>query len=256
MNNQNRHATLAGTAQGVDNSRYLVSSRTAIQRILRGLAKRNELVSAFFNGGQDILLTLILEVLPEKNLVLLDLGANEDINRRILSSERIVFVTALDKVKIQFVSGGIAHARFDGRAAFSIAFPEEVLELQRRDYYRVTTPLSKPLKCLIPDINGTPMEVMVVDISAGGVGIMLHQSSGIQLRKGMLFKGCRIALPGEGTVEATLNIQSSFMATLKNGHKAMRSGCQFVNLNGAMQAMIQRYIVKLERERIAHTPKE
>lgn len=250
------NSQISSLQAGADNSRYLVSSRTSIQRILRGLAKHHELVSAFFNGGQDILLTSILEVLPEKNLVLIDQGANIGINRRILDSERIVFVTALDKVKIQFVSTKVSPARFEGREAFSIGFPEELLELQRRDYYRVATPLTKPIKCLIPDVNGARVDLLVADISAGGVGIMLHHSSSIQLRKGMIFRGCRIDLPGEGTLEATLSIQSSFMVTMKNGHKAMRSGCQFINISSAMQSMIQRYIVRLERERIAHAPRE
>jgi len=55
-------------------------------------------------------------------------------------------------------------------------------------------------------------------------------------------------------VEATLRIQNTFEVTLKNGHKSLRSGCQFVDLRPAMQSLIQRYILKLERERIANAP--
>ena len=54
--------------------------------------------------------------------------------------------------------------------------------------------------------------------------------------------------------EATLRIQNTFEVTLKNGHKSKRSGCQFVDLQPAMQSLIQRYILKLERERIANAP--
>lgn len=52
-------------------------------------------------------------------------------------------------------------------------------------------------------------------------------------------------------LELTLRIQSTFEVTLKNGNKSLRSGCQFINLHPSMQSLIQRYIIKLERKRIA-----
>jgi hypothetical protein len=67
---------------------------------------------------------------------------------------------------------------------------------------------------------------------------------------GSTYPGCRIELPGVGTLELTLGIQSLFEVTLKNGAKSLRSGCQFVNLHPSMETLIQRYILRLERDRI------
>jgi c-di-GMP-binding flagellar brake protein YcgR len=36
---------------------------------------------------------------------------------------------------------------------------------------------------------------------------------------------------------------------MKNGAKNHRAGCMFINLHSSQQAMIQRYIIKLDRER-------
>ena len=40
-----------------EDTRFLVHHRLEILRILRGLAHRNEMVSAFFNSGKELLLT-------------------------------------------------------------------------------------------------------------------------------------------------------------------------------------------------------
>ena len=83
-----------------DDSRFLVTNRLEIIRILRGLAQRNEMVSAFFNNGKDLLLTSVLAVHPEIDTVVLDCGSNNDLNQRVLRAEKIIFVTALDRVKV------------------------------------------------------------------------------------------------------------------------------------------------------------
>lgn len=237
-----------------EDTRFLVHNRLDILRILRGLAHRNEMVSAFFNHGQDLLLTSVLDVDADKNLVFLDYGSNETFNKRILATEKIIFVTSLDSVKVQFVTHQIESTTFDNGNAFQIKLPDQILQLQRREYYRLTTPIANPLKCQVPMGEGRSIEIPLSDIGAGGIGIIIGSPPGVEFKPGDMMPGCRINLPGVGVLEATLRIQSTFEVTLKNGHKTLRSGCQFVDLRPAMQALIQRYIIKLERERIAGSP--
>lgn len=237
-------------AASTDDTRFLVTNRIEIVRILRGLAQRNEMVSAFFNAGSDLLLTAVLDVSSEKNAVVLDCGANEAFNQRILKAEKIIFITALDRVKIQFVSHRIESSIFERKPAFLIPLPEQVLQLQRREYYRLTTPILNPLKCIVTLDDGQVQEFPMVDISAGGIGMIIGNPPEGPLKVGSVYPGCRIDLPGIGMLELTLSVQSLFEVTLKNGSKSFRSGCQFVNLRPSMEALIQRYIIKLERERI------
>jgi len=57
--------------------------------------------------------------------------------------------------------------------------------------------------------------------------------------------------PEIGNIVATMEIRNVFEVTLRNGLKSKRAGCQFINLSANMQSMIQRYIIKVERERRA-----
>lgn len=237
-----------------DDARFLVSNGLEIVRTLRGLASRNEMVSAFFNSGNDLLLTSVIDVRQENNAVLLDYGSNDAINHRILKADKIIFVTSLDSVKVQWVSHQIAQDRHQNRDAFRIAIPKQILRLQRREYYRLTTPVVSPLKCRIPLGQGASVEVSLADISAGGIGVVIAQPLGVNFEEGAVFPGCRVELPEVGIAEFTISIQSVWEVTMKNGNKSMRAGCQFIDLRPGMESLIQRYIIKLERERIASAP--
>lgn len=238
-----------------DDTRYLVTNRLQITRVLRGLAQRNEMVSAFFDGGNGLLLTSVLHVNPESDSVILDCGSNTEINERILRADKIIFVTALDRVKVQFTSQGIKEGSFDNRPALVMPFPSQVLQLQRREYYRLTTPILNPLKCAVPLGQGRIEEFPIMDISAGGIGMIIGNSPDMLLKVGAAYPGCRIELPGVGVLELTLSIQSLFEVTLKNGSKSFRSGCQFTHLHPSMESLLQRYILKLERDRITNSPR-
>jgi c-di-GMP-binding flagellar brake protein YcgR len=234
-----------------DNTRYLLHNAQEILRVLRSVASRNELVSAIFNGGRELLLTSILAVDTEKQCIILDFGSNPPINEHILQAEKIILVASLDGAKVQFISNHLEKVTFQGRDAFRSAIPSEILHMQHREYYRLTTPIFNPLKCIVPLNAARSVELPVADIGAGGISLMLGIPPGFQMRAGETYSGCRITLPEIGTVEVTLKIQSVFKVTLKNGVKSMRAGCAYVDLRPAMQSQIQRYIIKLERERIA-----
>ncbi len=233
-----------------DASKYLVESQKEIAYILRALMQKGERVTAHFNAGEDLILTSILDVDMDADYVILDAGASEALNRKILEARKIIFITSQDKVRIQFSASRIEKIPYEGRPAFKISLPESLIKLQRREYYRLTTPISKPLVCTFPLEDGKKEELHAVDLSIGGIGV-LNPLPGFQLEVGNVYQGCHFVLPEIGTIVTALQIRNAFEITLKNGTHTRRAGCMFVNLPGTMQSMIQRYIIKLERERRA-----
>jgi c-di-GMP-binding flagellar brake protein YcgR len=233
-----------------DASSFTVSWKKEILYILRAVMEKNALISAYFNRGNSFMLTSIIDIDPDEELVFLDYGADEEFNKKILESEKIIFVTAHDKVKVQFVTNRIEKTQLENRDAFRIELPESLIKLQRRDYYRVTTPIINPLKCIVLMEGQRKVEMVVADISIGGVGVVLPATEAA-VEQGMIFNGCSLVLPEIGNIVATMEIRNVFEVTLRNGLKTKRAGCQFVNLPANMQTMIQRYIIKVERERRA-----
>lgn len=233
-----------------DNSNYMVHSRMEILYILRAIQHKNEFVTAYFNQGNDFILTSIIEVDADTGSLILDFGANEALNQRALASDKIILVTSQDRVKVQFVADGMEQIEYRGRPAFKSGLPSELLKLQRREYYRLSTPMVNPIKCAMTKPGGGKVEVTIADISLGGIAIANYQSL-ISFEIGDKFAACRIVLPEAGTVATDIEIRNEHEVTLKNGIKVQRAGCMFIDLTSSQQAMIQRYIIKLDRERRA-----
>ena len=233
-----------------DLRRYLVESRMGIIAILNTLQKTGSLVTGYFGGGNNFILTSIVAVEPELDRLILDYGADSAANLRVLDAKRITFVAMHERIKMQFYATSLQHVRFEDRDAFSTAFPTALLRLQRREYYRIVTPLTLPLKCIIEQQAAPkhkPLEVNIVDISCGGIAI-IDSGATVELGTGTCFRDCRILLPDIGEVKTDILIKSTFDIVLKNGTKRTQAGCEFVGMVEHERAKIQRYINKAERE--------
>ena len=238
--------------QADDYSKYLLHSKKEIQFILRAMRDKGSLVTVYFNQGRDFLLTSLIEV--GESGMLLDAGSNAEMNRKALESDRLNFIATHDKVKIQFTVPGLKRVEHEGREAFRARLPEEMLRLQRREFYRLTAPVAHPLRCTIPvklaDGTRSTIETTVLDISGGGLAVMAPPE-GVEFETDHLFENCRIELPDVGTLTATLRVRSLFEFSGRSGARLKRAGCQFIDLPGPMLTAIQRYIIRVERERKA-----
>ena len=248
MSDQSLQAVTSSTAE---EEKYKVYSRLEIASVLGALQKAGSLVTAYFGTGNDFILTSIVRVDAKADEIVLDYGADAATNLRALKAKGITFVAAHERIKIQFLAESLRQARFDNRPAFAIALPNTLLRLQRREFFRIVTPLAQPLKCAIPpqgkDVNA-PTEAVVADISCGGVALVGFNAPA-SVEGGMCFRGCQIQLPDAGAVTADLLIKSTYEVTHKNGSKHLHAGCEFVNMPERVRANIQRYINAMERER-------
>ncbi len=229
---------------------YLVHSRQEITQILRSIQRQNEVVTGYFNQGQSFFLSAVLDADPESGQLILDSGPDAEINRRALASNKIIFVTNQNRIKIQFSTSSLDQIEFEGRPAFRAQLPAALLKLQRREYYRLVAPIRAPLHCIIPNLNGARMEVEVADISVGGVAITGFPPT-VALEAGLVLAECRIALPEEGTVVTAMEVRNLQESSRRSGQLVLRVGCVYVGVPAPHQAMIQRYIIRIDRERRA-----
>lgn len=231
--------------------KYMLRTHAEILMVLRGLRDRKAQITVFFNEGQDMLLTMLVAI-AEDHLIF-DVSADAELNRRATLTARHYCVAQLDKVRIQFLLGEFAPVMHAGRPAFLGAFPHELLRLQRREFYRLITPIARPLKCRmsLPLADGGAYlhDATVFDISVGGVGIAAPPEE-IPFEPGQIVSDCRIELPEVGIVQSALRI-CQLGVSFQHGRTRRRAGCEFLDLPGPMATLIQRYIIKVERERKA-----
>lgn len=229
---------------------FLLRSVREIAQILGNVHERAALVTAYFGAGSDFALTSILDVAPEEDRFVFDIPSQPDHTRRLVASRHAMFVTHQDGIRIKFAVEGVTPMVFEGRPALVAAMPNELLRLQRREFYRVSCPLSNPVKCTLAYTSegaACTAELIVLDLSQGGLALM-DQHHRMSPEPGMVYENTIIELPGVGSFSTTLEVRNRFEVTLKNGLVTMRAGCRFVRPAANAQGMLQKYTMKLERE--------
>lgn len=239
---------------GTENqSPYQIESRREIIALLRGFKEKNQLISMFINNGAEVFITSVLEIDDTNNVVIIDSAPSAEANQRIVEAPQVFFDGLLDRISIQFSSSRLQRTTFERRPALQMTIPSNLIRLQRRENYRINTPVSSPIKFLIPmEVDEVPQigKFSLVDISCGGVAILDDQRI-LNLTVGTRYTDCQVDLPGIGLLEINLEIRNSQDLTLLNGRTTRRVGCAFLNLSSRTLATVQRYIMKLERERNA-----
>jgi flagellar brake protein len=232
---------------------YEVESRREVISLLRSIGEKNQLIRMLIQGESDVCVTSILDVDPDTNSVILDCSINKEQNQRIVLARRVSFETTLDKIRILFRSDSVKEATFENAPALRIDIPESMIRLQRREYYRMATPVSNPVRVVIPmplETGGGTNIFPLADISCGGIAILDNKLL-LGNTIGVSYPNCRLELPDIGPVTTSLQIRNSLDMTLLNAKTNRRLGCAFVDISRGNLANVQRYITKLERERNA-----
>ncbi|USX28262.1 flagellar brake protein [Oxalobacteraceae bacterium OTU3CINTB1] len=231
---------------------YEIESRKEIISLLRGIGEKNQLIRMLIQGESDVCVTAILDVDDQLDTVVLDCSIDPEQNKRILASQGLSFETTLDKVRILFAAEKVEAAVFEGNPVFKIAVPPTLIRLQRREYYRIATPVTNPVRVVVtlPEELGGITTFPLADISCGGIAILDNKMI-LGDAIGKEYPNCRIDLPEIGQVTTALQVRNSLDLTLLNNKTNRRLGCEFVNIQRSTLAYVQRYITKLERERNA-----
>ena len=251
MAENNRPASKFELLQSDDYEQYLLHDRREIGYVLRQLAARRSMITAYLDAGSRFLMSSVLSVSDDDKRLFLDLGNDETLNQDAAKAGQLLCVTQLEKVKIQFAIHQPSLERFGKYPALASALPEVLLRLQRREYYRLTAPVSHSLICRIPapGLNGR-VEARIIDISGGGLAVIVPPKD-LNFTADQKYVDCRLDLPEFGPVTASLRVRNIFRITNRSGTDMLRAGCQFEDLPTPMANAIQRYILRVERDRKA-----
>ena len=241
--------------QADDYSQYLLYSKSEVLAVLRTLVQKGAMITVHFDQGHSFLLTTMIALSADNREMILDVGSNEEMNSRALLAKKLIFTTLIDKVKIQFSLNKLSQTQSDGRLAFVGAVPERLLRLQRREFFRLSTPIANPIRINAmlrrADGRALPIELPLLDISGGGVGLMVVLDLAALFQRGDILNDCKMMLPDEGLLVVRLSVRNLFDVTTRSGSRHIRAGCEFVDLPAPRLTMVQRYITRVERERKA-----
>lgn len=237
-----------------DDSPFRVYSRREIVSLVTSMMERNQLLNLLIKGGAESIITSILDVDEADDSIIIDAAPTTSLNDSIIQSNRISFEAIYNNIRITFNVDKAQECIFQKRPALKIAIPESLIRLQRREYFRISTPVAKPLHVTFrvtkPDGTFATIVTQLNNISAGGVGITDDKMQ-LKTTLGHIYEDCSLELSDNTLVTVKLQIRDAKETKLTSGKTVMRLGCEFIDLPRAVLAAIQRFITKLEREQNA-----
>ncbi len=229
--------------------RYMVRNRRQIRHLLQSMIDQRSMINAHPDGRDQSFPSAVLEV--DDHHLLLDASPVPAINRATESAAALLCFGLVDKVTVRFELQQPRRVERDGRIAFELALPEEVYHLQRREFYRLETPVGDSPYCLLPDPEGgQPSRWRVLDISAGGLALMLPSPQALLTLQGR-HRGCVLEIPDAPPITTTLVACNLRQQKQANGVEMTRAGLRFDDLPRGADTLIQRYIFRIDRLRKA-----
>lgn len=234
---------------------YVVQNLKEIIQILSDLAKQKATFQVSFDDDSNHTsgcLTTVIEVDTKNHAVHLDVGIDDAFNNRMLASNHVVF-TKNDGVKIKWASANLSMVTLKDGKAMKIAIPQSLVRLQRREFFRLSTPITNPAPCKIP-IPNVPdaqtqqaLNLALVDVSLGGVGVVAADPLHSAIVEGASFDGCEIIFPEFGATNIKLEVKNIIPMQLKDGSIKYRIGFQYIKPSRNSEELIRRYTFNLER---------
>lgn len=243
-----------------EEEQYIVHNSKEIIQILNDLSKNHEMIKISFNHGNDECITNIISVDAHSHKVYFDIGIDEAFNRRLLASQQIIF-SKDHGVKIKWASDHIAAVNLKDGKAIQTALPKQLTRLQRREFFRLATPIVNPVPCVIPIQDETnpdaekTLDLTLVDVSLGGIGVVVFGPLDPLLVIGASFDRCKISFPNVGVTSLTLQVKNITEIPVKDGLVKHRVGFEFISPSRGNEGLINSYTHNLERQAMAMASK-
>jgi c-di-GMP-binding flagellar brake protein YcgR len=222
-----------------------ISAPDQIASLLRRIRDQRAVLNVTIPGLNNRFVSALLEVdLPRRELVMDELNPAHG-HGALVRAGRCQVSATLNGVEMRFNCQLKNHGN-DARLAFCRAeLPQLIHYRQRRAYYRAHVSEDQRIPVGIEPRDGERLEGLLSDISVGGIGTHLELHYVLPLEQGTILPECVIELgPGE-TIANPIEVR---FVGFEGFPRRLRLGGRFVNLSDALQRLIQRYVLTLERE--------
>jgi c-di-GMP-binding flagellar brake protein YcgR len=232
-------------------SSFSIFNPKQIVQNLSILIKNKRLLSVRFGEGSAFFLTAILEIDEANQSIVFDCAPKEVLNQQLLKADRIVFEADFAGIKVSFKGSLPEQIIYNGELAFSMPIPESIFWMQRREFFRIKSPLSKSSYCRLIFEDQESVDLQLYDISLTGFSV-LNTSAEIAelLIPGALIEKAMLALSGAGEDAVAFKVCSKLVINPEKiaALRIQKVGCKFTRITPAFESIVQRYINQLQRE--------
>ncbi len=231
-------------------AQYTLHDPREIVRVLQALCEAKAMISAHVMPDGLPMPTAVVAVEPDGEVVI-DASRLDTVNRRIGASSHLLCITQLERVRIQFKLRSLVQVEHDGHAAFRAACPESLLQLQRRELFRLQLVPSPHVGIAVTFADGSSSEHRVLDISGGGLALALDESQQAQFQARTFLEHCRLQFPDTEGLPVSMQVAHVSPYESRGTIPQWRAGCRFVGVLPTTERQILQFIFRVERQRNA-----
>jgi flagellar brake protein len=165
--------------------------------------------------------------------------------RALIDAGECTAVAYLDAIKVQFDLHGLVLVHGGNASALQARWPDAVYRFQRREFFRVRTKDGALAQLRHPALPQMTLALRVLDVSVGGCALALPADVP-PIAAGSRIAGVKFELDDEARFDATIGVQHVSGGSMAQTH-GQRLGCAFVQLDGAAQRALQRFIDLTQR---------
>ncbi|QGH63632.1 flagellar brake protein [Serratia proteamaculans] len=224
-----------------DNGLFIKQERFEVLAILREICKQRTPLKVV-NDRQQFQ-SLLLSVGPD-NIVFSGNEADTTVD-----GECTIVIESHD-AKIEFSVGQAEFTDHQGVNACSTRLPKELVYIQRRRQFRVTTPHWREFLCSGEYADGSEYQLRIHDLSAGGVGLRVDGPLPENLQPGFQFKKAMLDLGSYGSFKVNMELvvinEDHELDDDDNMVHFSRLSCRFMKLGLAMERKIQSAVFAFE----------
>ena len=218
------------------------------------LAEKCLISAAFGVSDKDTFLTAIMEIDEKQQTMTIDCGPKEYLNKRLQSSAVIKFSTKYQGIKVMFEGRKVKKSGSSLDPSFTVPIPNSIYWFQRRQFYRVKSPLSKNSFCVVSFYNAeteedTTLKLQIYDISATGISFINDSEEFSDLfSPSSEFEHCKLILENEEDQPISFEVKHNTLINPNNPKAGVRIGCRILDMNARLESTIIRYMQNVDRE--------
>lgn len=177
---------------------------------------------------------------PDRDTISLGAQRRDPDLERLLSSHEVMAEASIDNIKLQFGVDNLVKVQGD-LPALNARYPEEIIRLQRRSFFRVrplrsAAPVARLHHPAIPDMQ---LCLRIVDISLGGVALALPADVPM-FPAGIRMSGCHLQLDSTASIQVDLHIHH--ISVLQSDTGDSKLGCEIIGLKSDDESTLLAYI--------------
>ncbi len=236
--------TVPGRATEYQGQAEHITHVPQIANLLRRIRDHKVLLSVRVPGHDGVFNSLLLDVSPERNLVLLDELSPQEGHALACEVRQLKIRCQCQGVELSFACKINIGQSQRGISFYHAPLPSSLTYLQRRNDFRVhvgvslAVPLHLPIEGMHQVVDGD-----VTDLSMGGLGANI--SDGIKLNRGQIIDNCQLDLPKGESLQTEIEIR--FVRQNSHNH-TQHIGASFHHIQPQHEHVLRKLVTQLERE--------